>query len=210
MARLNLPPTKSSLLEVRHHLGFARDGYDLLEQKRQILVIELMNQVARAKTLEQEVQEALRAAFQAVREAALTVGSETMRREALAVRADHRVRLTGRQVMGIHLPTVMLEVAAAAPAFAPGDGSVRSDAVMAAFRRVLEKIGDLAEVETIVFRVARELKKTQRRVNALDKLFIPSYQETITYITDSLEEREREGFVVMKMLKARTLSRRQE
>jgi len=203
MAKLNIPPTKSSLLRVQADLDVAREGYDLLEQKRQILVIELMNQVARAKTIQQEVEAALARAFEAVREAALTVGSEAMRRESAAVRADHRVRVTSRQVMGIALPTVTLEVAALVPPFAPGEGTARSEVVMHAFREVLALIGQLAEVETVVFRVARELRKTQRRVNALDRIFIPAYRQTITYITDTLEEREREEFVTMKMLKAK-------
>jgi len=208
-SKLNVPPTKSSLLSVQRDLDFASEGYDLLEQKRQILVIELMSQVARAKTIQQEVEAGLRRAYEAAAEAALTMGSEAMRREVSGIRADHRVRVAGRQVMGISLPTVRLEVARLAAQVAPGAGSARSDAVMLAFREVLEKIGQLAEIETVVFRVARELRKTQRRVNALDKLFIPSYRETIDFITDTLEEREREGFVVMKILKSRAEARRE-
>jgi len=202
MARLNVPSTKSSLLRVHRDLDFALEGYDLLEQKRQILVIELMSQVARARTIQQEVEAALVKAFETVRETALTVGSEAMRREAAYAQADHRVHVTSRRVMGIALPTVTLQVAARALQFAPGEGTARSDLVVQAFRQVLALIGQLAEVETVVFRVARELKKTQRRVNALDRIFIPTYRQTIDYIADTLEEREREGFVVMKMLKA--------
>ena len=210
MAKLNVPPTKSSLLAIQRDLDVAREGYDLLEQKRQILVIELMSQVARAKTIQQEVEEALSRAFAAVREAALAVGVEAMRRESAALRADHRVRVASRQVMGIALPTVALEMAPLVPPFAPGEGSALSDRVVTAFREVLGLIGQLAEVETIVFRVARELRKTQRRVNALDKIFIPAYSETIAYITAALEEREREGFINMKILKARAEKRHEE
>lgn len=209
MPKLNVPPTKSSLLAVRRDLAFAEEGYDLLEQKRQILVIELMSQVARAKTIQESVEAALERAHVALKRAALRVGTEVMRREAAAIHDRHPVRVTARQVMGIGLPTVHLEVAALVPQFAPGEGSAASDEVLRAFREVLALTGQLAEVETVVFRVARELKKTQRRVNALDKLFIPTYRETVRYITDTLEERDREGFVIMKMLKART-SREQE
>jgi V/A-type H+-transporting ATPase subunit D len=210
MPKLDIPPTKSSLLRVQRDLEVALEGYDLLEQKRQILVIELMNQVARAKTIQEEVETALVTAFEAVREAALTVGSEAMRRESTAVRGEHRVRVTSRPVMGIALPTVVLEMAPLLPAFAPGEGSARADRVLLAFRKVLALIGQLAEVETAVFRVARELRKTQRRVNALDKIFIPTYRQTVTFITAALEERDREGFITMKMLKARAERRQEE
>jgi V/A-type H+-transporting ATPase subunit D len=210
MAKLNVPPTKSALLRVKRDLAFAKEGHALLEEKRQILVIELMNQVARARTIQGEVDEALRKAHAALRRAALTVGSEALRREALAVHADHQVRVTHRPVMGIGLPTVRLEVAPLVAQFAPGLGSVTSDAAMLAFREVLARIGDLAEAETVVYRVALELRKTQRRVNALEKVFIPAYQETMTYITSTLEERERDEFVVMKRLKARGQAQREE
>lgn len=209
MAKLNIPPTKSALLRTKRDLAFAKEGRDLLEEKRQILVIELMNQVARARTIQTEVDEALARAFAAFKDAAMTIGTEAMRREALAVHAPHRLDLTHRPVMGISLPTVALEVAPLVAQFAPGQGSVTSDAVMAAFREVLTKIGHLAEAETVVFRVADELRKTQRRVNALDKVFIPVYTETMVYITSTLEERERDEFVVMKKLKARAQQQRE-
>ena len=74
---------------------------------------------------------------------------------------------------------------------------------MLSFCDALDSIAALAETENAVFRLAREVRRTQRRVNALEKLFIPDYTETLQYITETLEEREREGFVIMKMVKAR-------
>ena len=84
-----------------------------------------------------------------------------------------------------------------------GSGSALSDEVMVQFTNALDAIAHLAEVENAVFRLASEVRRTQRRVNALSKIFIPDYEETIDYIEDVLEERERESFVIMKMAKAR-------
>jgi len=121
----------------------------------------------------------------------------------LGITGTHEVGVSEARVMGINLPTVNVKVQPMAAEFAPGSGAVQSDEVMKRFLEALQAIGTLAEVENAVVRLSRELKKTQRRVNALEKIFLPDYRETIKYITDVLEERERDSFVIMKMTKAK-------
>jgi V/A-type H+-transporting ATPase subunit D len=199
--KLNVPPTKSSLLELSRSLEFAREGYDLLEQKRQILVLELMSRLEAARRAQEEVDRAMADAFDALREDALRSGTEALAREAIGIRRDHRLEVSSRTVMGIALPTIAARHEAPRPEFGLASASALSDEVMKRFTGALDAIARLAEVENCVLRLASEVRRTQRRVNALDKLFIPDYTETITYIEDVLEERERERFVVMKMAK---------
>ncbi len=201
MPKLDVPPTKSSLLTLRHSLAFAQEGYDLLEQKRQILILELMGRLESARRTQRDVDEAMAAAFVAFREAALRSGSEALAREALGIVRKHKLEYRGRPVMGIDLPTVEAEHEAPKPEFSTASGSAASDEVMVRFSRALDAIARLAEVENAVLRLATEVRRTQRRVNALDKIFIPDYKETIGYIEDVLEEREREQFVIMKITK---------
>ncbi|HPD14827.1 MAG TPA: V-type ATP synthase subunit D [Planctomycetota bacterium] len=201
MAKLEVPPTKSSLLALERSLEFAQEGYELLEQKRQILVLELMSRLEAAKRAQKDVDEAMAAAFAALREAALRSGTEALAREALGIVRRHKLDYRGRPVMGIDLPTVTAEHEAPKPEFSTASGSAASDDVMAHFTRALDALARLAEVENAVLRLASEVRRTQRRVNALDKVFIPDYQETVNYIEDVLEEREREQFVIMKMAK---------
>ena len=111
--------------------------------------------------------------------------------------------------MGIHLPSIAVKVRPVRVEFSPGVGAVESDQVVRKFRDALEAIGRLAEMENAVVRLSRELRKTQRRVNALEKVFLPDYHETVKYIGDVLEERERDGFVIMKMVKKRMEKRGQ-
>ena len=106
MAKLNVAPTKSNLLTLKRQLAFAEEGYNLLEQKREILIFELMSRLDRARETEPRVGEALRRAFAALREAALDVGSEALDRAALAVRMDHRVDLSNQNLMGMRIPRV--------------------------------------------------------------------------------------------------------
>jgi len=202
MAKLPLPPTKSSLLSLQRNLEFAQEGYDLLEQKRQILVLELMSRLEASKRAQVDVDEAMARAHAALREAALRSGTEALAREALGIVRAHKIEVRSRPVMGLELPSVSAQHEAPKPEFSAASGSVLSDEVMRSFTAALAPIAHLAEVENAVLRLATEVRRTQRRVNALDKVFIPDYKETIDYVEDVLEEREREQFVIMKIAKA--------
>ena len=203
MAKMDVPPTKSKLLELGRSLEFAREGHELLEQKRQILVLELMGRLEAARRAQQDVDEAMAAAYAALREDALRSGTEALARQALGIRRDHNVDVHSRNVMGIALPAIDARHEEPKPEFGVAATSALSDEVMERFTAALDPIARLAEIENCVLRLASEVRRTQRRVNALDKLFIPDYSATIDYIEDVLEERERERFVVTKMAKNR-------
>ena len=74
---------------------------------------------------------------------------------------------------------------------------------MSRFVDLLPSLAELAVLVNAVMRLARELRRTQRRCNALSKIFIPQYRETIDYIMGSLEERERESLIILKMIRDR-------
>lgn len=203
MAKLEVPPTKSMYLELQRSLTFALDGYDLLEQKRTILTIELMGHLDEVRRMEQALAPLVAEAFISLREAALEAGSEALERQSFAVRAEHDVTVGTRPLMGLPLPDLEMKYADLPAQFGAMGSTARVDEVTRRFIEVLRMVGQLAELQNLVIRLARELRKTQRRVNALSKLFIPAYRETIDYISDALEERERESIVVTKMIKAR-------
>ena len=203
MAKLKMAPTKSSFLALRRQLVFAREGYDLLEQKRQILVFELMSRLGRARDAERRMADAMAEAYAALRDTVLAIGSDAIDRAALAVGTGHAVDIADQPLMGIRIPMIALEAESPGPAFGLTGTSAHADATMKRFIQVLALLRELAELENAVLRLARELRKTQRRCNALSKIFIPDYSETIAYITSSLEERERESIVIMKMEKER-------
>ncbi len=210
MAKLNIAPTKSNLLVLKRQLAFAEEGYDLLEQKRQILIFELMSRLGRAREAEEGSAEALRRAFSALREAELDIGSEALDRAALAVKMEHRVDLFDQHLMGMKIPRVTVQTEPVKAQFGVGGTSANADAAMSRFIEVLPLLAELAELENAVLRLATELRKTQRRCNALSKIFMPDYRETILYITGSLEERERESFVILKMIRDRLEQQPQE
>jgi V/A-type H+/Na+-transporting ATPase subunit D len=203
MTKLNVPPTKSKLLALKRQLAFAEEGYDLLDQKRQILVFELISRLDRAQEAEARVEEALKRAYSALHEGLLDVGSDALDRAAVGVRMDHQLELSPQPLMGLRVPHVQTQVEAPSPQFGFSDTSANVDLTMQRFVELLPSLAQLAELENAVIRLARELRKTQRRCNALSKIFIPAHEETITYITGSLEERERESFTILKMIRER-------
>ncbi len=209
MAKLNIPPTKSNLLALKRQLAFAEEGYDLLEQKHQILVFELMSRLNRAAETERRIAETCERAFAALREAELDLGSEGLDRAALAVRMEHEVTIADQHLMGLKIPRVSIRSEPLQAQFGISGTSSNVDLALRRFLEQLPLLAELTEMQNAVLRLARELRKTQRRCNALSKIFIPDYQETIGFLTAALEERERESFVILKMIRDR-LTRQRE
>ncbi|MBM4017455.1 MAG: V-type ATP synthase subunit D [Planctomycetes bacterium] len=203
MAKLKVAPTKSSYLALRRQLAFAQEGYDLLEQKRQILVFELMSRLSRARQAERRAAGAMEGAFGALREALLDIGSEAIDRAAIAVLPGYKLHIDDQALMGLRVPKVAVELEPPSVHYGVGGTSARTDEALRRFTETLALLAELAEFENAVLRLALELRKTQRRCNALSKVFIPDYSETIGYILSSLEERERESFVILRMVKDR-------
>ena len=203
MAKLNVAPTKSNLLSLKRQLVFAEEGYDLLEQKRQILIFELMNRLARAQEVERDVADLLRRAFAALREATLDSGSENLDRAALGMKRDPQLNLSGQHLMGMTIPKITAQIPPAGAPFGVGGTSASTDVAMLRFVELLPRLAELTELQNAVMRLARELRKTQRRCNALSKTFIPTYRQTIGYIAGTLEERERESLNILKMIRDR-------
>ncbi|HEU5396248.1 MAG TPA: V-type ATP synthase subunit D [Verrucomicrobiae bacterium] len=203
MAKLNIAPTKSNLLSLKRQLVFAEEGYDLLEQKRQILIFELMSRLTRAQEVEREVLELLRLAYAALREATLDAGSDGLERVAMAVKEAGEVTLASQHLMGMRLPKIAMTVSGADAPYGAVGTSASTDVAMLRFTALLPKLAELAELQNSVMRLSRELRKTQRRCNALSKIFIPMYRQTIDYIAGTLEERDRESLTILKMVRDR-------
>lgn len=202
MARMKISPTRSNLMRIRQSLEFAQEGFEILDKKREVLISELVHVAHDAERLEKQVWELLDAAYGALEQARLTMGQEHLEWAALAVNKTVEVEVRSRGVMGVPIPSVRAHGGPPQMPYSLGDTAVTLDKASAAFRDVLNHIPDVAELMTSVWRLARELRKTQRRVNALQYIFIPQYEDTVAYIESALEEREREEIFRLKRLKS--------
>jgi V/A-type H+/Na+-transporting ATPase subunit D len=201
MSRLNVPPTKSSLLVMKRDLAMATEGFNLLEQKREILVLELMRLVDRVRVVQAEVEQHRQRAYETLRKAVARNGYHRMRSIGAGIHYEHKVSTDTRVTAGVRVPTINIEPGAFSSQFGFAGTDSLVDQTMRDFLALLQAVGRLAELESAVWLLARELKKTQRRVNALEQIFIPAFQETVGYIRDVLEGKDLESFFMMKMVK---------
>ncbi len=197
-------------MRIKRDLGFAREGWELLDQKRKILVVELMGLIDRAVEAQEEVEEKLTEAFGALDQAILRTGRREVNMIALGMNIQSDISFSQKRVMGVSLPRVKVRFDDKSPYFAAAESSIWIDEAIKKFREVLKLLGNLAEARISLMRLSREVAKTIRRVNALEKLFIPDYEETLKYIMMALEESEREAFFVLKLVKDRLARRKGE
>ncbi|MGE5072686.1 MAG: V-type ATP synthase subunit D [Anaerolineae bacterium] len=207
MPAISVAPTRSNLIRVKKDLQFAREGYEILDRKREALTNELVRVAKEADTLQKEVWQLLQSAYDAMEKARLVMGSDHVEWAALAVNKTVDVHLRLRGIMGVAIPQIEARGEPPKLLYSPGDTPAVLDEATAAFREVLVRVPQLAMLTSAVWRLANELKKTQRRVNALQHIFIPNYEATVQFIVSSLEEREREEILRLKWLKTK-LNRR--
>lgn len=194
-------PTKGNLMAAKRSLVLAKLGYDLMDRKRNVLIRELMQLVDRAKELRGSIEETYKTAYAELQEANITLG--VVERFANTVPVDDSVRIETRSVMGVEIPKVLHEDALTAEIpYGFLDTNVQLDEAYAAFCKVRNMTLLLAEVDSGVFRLATAIQATQRRANALKNVLIPRYSEIIRTISDALEDKEREEFTRMKIIKA--------
>jgi V/A-type H+-transporting ATPase subunit D len=201
LAREQIAPTKSNLIRVKEQLNTAMEGYDLLEQKREILVMELMQQVEQVKILERDLDAKIGTAYPALRRMLVIVGRE--RADKLSRNIRYEFELTEKRVVaaGMSLPGLEIKLPNAELKYSPANSFAECDETVLEFFGLLKILTELAAGRTIAWRLAREVRKTQRRVNALEKMVIPTARDTRTYIESALEERDRDSFFTSKLLK---------
>ncbi len=210
MPRISIPPTRSNLIRIRKELQFAREGYEILDRKREVLTTELIRVAHEASVVQEEMWKLEEKAYRALEKAQLTMGREHVEWAALAAHKSVDVQLKFRGIMGVPLPVIEASGGPPEMLYSLGDTSAALDEASEAFREVLAKVPELSRLVTTVFRLANELRKTQRRVNALQHIFIPEYEETVAFIVSTLEERDREETFRLKLLKTRNEKKKEE
>ena len=203
MAQAYPAPTKTNLISEKRGLGLALQGYDLLEKKREILVIELLKRMDELGLLEKEIRELTEKSYRHLRKMLLVVGRE--RALALSSKPVRSITLkTGNvNVSGQNLPTLVVRAGAPELNYSFINSFAVCDETVIEFSELLQKLAAAAGLRSIVWRLAREVKKTQRRVNALDKMVIPRSGEIVKFIESTLDERDRESLFAVKLLKQR-------
>ncbi|GHS89152.1 V-type ATP synthase subunit D [Synergistales bacterium] len=195
--------TRSNMARLQSALKLARRGHDLLEQKRKILMQELMGRMKEVREVQESMHTVFGDAYFSLQMANISMGIENVEKIAVVVPEEDRFVVRLRSIMGIDIPEVDKLEPNLAPVYAMGGAatgvsSVLDNAYVNA-RNVVALIARLSEVETSVYRLAIQIRKTLRRVNALEKVFIPRSESQIKLIASALDENEREDLTRIKL-----------
>lgn len=193
-------PTKGNLITFKKSLALARTGYELLDKKRNILVREMMTLIDRATEIQDKIDVTYSKAYLALQRANITLGfCDDISK---SIPEENSLKLSYRSVMGVEIPIVTIDKEQEPELYYGLESTnVTLDEAYFCFREVKELTADLAEVENSVYRLADAIKKTQKRANALKNIMIPRFEETVKFITEALEEKDREEFSRLKVIK---------
>ncbi len=194
-------PTKGNLMLAKNSLALARQGYDLMDKKRNILIRELMSLIDEARDIQEEIDSTFTYAYQCLQRANIEQGINMVSQVAYTVPIENSITIHTRSIMGTEIPHVGYSPSHEMPTYAFSTTRESIDQATKAFQKVKDLTVKLSMVENAAYRLATNIKKTQKRANALQNITIPMYSELVSTITNALEEKDREEFTRLKVIK---------
>ena len=185
-----IAPTKSNLIKAKSSLVLSKKGYELLDKKRNVLIKEMMEFVDKARNMHNDIYRVIEEAYEALQKANITLGVKSVEDMSYSVPNDEYFDVLLKSVMGVDIPTVKYKEEKIRPTYGFYNTNSAIDEARQKFKEVRYKVYELAEVENSIFKLAKEIEKTQKRTNALQHIQIPKYKEQVKYIQDALEEKE--------------------
>ncbi len=201
-------PTKGNLILAKNSLALANQGYELMDKKRNILIRELMNLIDQANELQHQINVTFTEAYAALQRANIENGIHRVQVVAGTIPLDDSITIKSRSIMGTEIPLVE-----SAPEVRQNYSFYNTreslDIAKIKFDKVKELTLKLSMIETSAYRLATNIKKTQKRANALKNITIPSYTVLVKNIQTALEEKEREEFTRLKVIKRTNQKKKQ-
>ena len=194
-------PTKGNLILAKNSLALARQGYELMDKKRNILIRELMSLIEQAKDVQEEIDSTFTQGYQCLQRANIEHGISFVSELAYTVPIEESIQIQVRSIMGTEIPHVKYDDKANQLTYSFHTTKESIDIAREAFRLVKELTIRLAQLENSAYRLAANIKKTQKRANALKNITIPTYEALVYNISNALEEKEREEFTRLKVIK---------
>lgn len=199
-----IAPTKANLMKSMNMLSFSKKGFDLLDRKRNVLIREVMGLVSRAENIQDLISEIFKEAYESLQFTNVIIGTSIVDELASSIDKGEDYDILQQSVMGVEIPSVKFEKHPIQPAYGLYRTNATFDNALMKFNDVKYLLYELAEIETTVYKLAMEIKKTQKRANGLEKIQIPRYTALVHEIENALEEKEREDFFRLKKVKEKT------
>ncbi len=192
--------TKGNLLAAKKSLSLATMGYDLLDRKRNVLIREMMSLVDEVKVLRDQISDIYDTAYYLLQQANVSLG--VINDIVKQVPIDDGIEITYRSVMGVEIPKIIYHEQPVELRYDIESTNSRVDEAYIQFAKVKSLTMKLVEIDSSTYRLANAIRKTQKRANALKNIVIPNYTYQIKFISDALDEKEREEFSRLKVIKA--------
>ena len=199
---INTFPTKGNLRASKNSLALARQGYGLMDKKRNILIRELMGLIDEAKEIQKQIDTTFSAAYKALMYVNIELGIDFVSDIAGSVPIEDSIQIKTRSVMGTEIPLVRYDDKPITPTYAYYSTRESLDKARDRFNEVKRLTVKLSMIENSAYRLASNIKKTQKRANALKNITIPTYETLVKTITNALEEKDREEFTRLKVIKS--------
>ena len=196
---LKVVPTKGNLIAMKKSLQLANLGYNLMDQKRNVLIKEMMTLLDDVKIIRDQITSSYQEAYDALQEANISMG--LISSIVNSTPEDYGISIASRSVMGVEIPKISYNQQPLKMTYDIERSNSKVDYAYNCFYRVKQLTVLLAEVENSVYRLANTIRKTQKRANALKNISIPRFESTIKVISEALEEKEREEFTRQKVIK---------
>ena len=198
----NTFPTKGNLILAKNSLALASQGYELMDKKRNILLRELMALIDQAREIQSEIDTTYTEAYKALQLANVQLGIHFVEEMAASVPVENSIRIKTRSIMGTEIPLVQHEPEPMKLSYDYYSTRESLDEARLHFERVKDLTIKLSMIENSASRLAASIRKTQKRANALKNITIPTYQALVADITNALEEKDREEFTRLKVIKS--------
>lgn len=198
-------PTRMELLSLKNRTKLAVKGHGLLKEKKDALIKEFFDILDRVKGVREAAERSLKEANEALLEAQIAMGDLAVKKASLSVKESIDVDIKSRSVMGVSVPVTnvkMEERSIIDRGYSFSDTTIQLDEAAKKFEESIKFLIELGEVEKTIFLLAEEIEATKRRVNALEHIMIPRFENTEKYIDMRLQEMERENFVRLKMIRS--------
>ncbi len=195
-------PTKGNLIAIKKQYKLAKLGYELLDRKRNIMLREMLQMADNASRLQKKSEEAFKEAYLALQHANVTSGQSVLWDVASLISEADDINIRYRSVMGIEVPEAVVSDFKPELAYGLCETDSYVDQAYIKFNKAKNIAALQAASENAVYRLAFAIKQAQKRANALKNIVLPRFEKQIAYITSFLEEKEREEFSTMKIVKA--------
>ncbi len=192
---------QTSLIAAQNSLELSRKGYELLDKKRNVLIMTMMSFIEKAEEIQKKVEVVFGDAYEALQTANTTMGISNIEQIAQSIPEASGFEVLDKSIMGVEIPEISHQEEKLIHYYSFYHTNTALDVAMQKFHEVKLLLYELSEIEDSVYKLAMEVKRTQKRTNALQNIQIPKYEEIVGKILEVLEEREREDFFRLKVVK---------